>query len=192
MILIISWPVVLFLVGIWAVLSAICAVIYGIQSSWDDEKVKWLRTFTIKQKWGLFALLMGIFGSVAAFICSFIYHIPILGLFSSLSWVAFSLVAAYLCSPLKWNWGSAVNVLGVIASLASLVVVVAFSWIFILIALFRKSTWRLYVGIVLALLVIMATMLCVGAYQVGGWDKFVEKPVIKPSVGSWEQRASAL
>ena len=156
MILIISWPVVLLLLGIWVVFSAICAIFYGIQNSWDEEKVKWLRPFTVKQKWGLFALLLAIFGGAVAFGCGLAYKEPIAGVFGFFATIVASVIAAYLCSPLKWGWESGVTLLGVLASLASLAVVVAFAWIFVLIAIFRKSTWRLYVGIVVGLGVILA------------------------------------
>lgn len=160
MILIISWPVVLLLVGIWVVFSAICAVLYGIQNSWDSEKVKWLRPFTVKQKWGLFGLLLVIFGGAVAFGCGLAYKEPIAGVFGFFGTIVASVIAAYICSPLKWGWESGVTILGVIASLASLALVVAFAWIFVLIAIFRKSTWRLYVGIVVGLGLVLAGIAC--------------------------------
>lgn len=52
MIIILSWPFQLFLVGVWVAFSVLGAVLYGIQNSWDDDRVKWLKTFTAKQKWG--------------------------------------------------------------------------------------------------------------------------------------------
>lgn len=156
MILIISWPVILFCVGVWAVFSAICAVLYGIQNSWDDEKVKWLKPFTVKGKWALFGLLLAIFGGVGAFLYGWFYHNGYAGLFGFLGAIVASVIAARLCSPLKWDWQSAAHPLGVISSLASLLLVTAFAWIFILIAIFRKSTWRLYVGIVVAIALFIA------------------------------------
>ena len=157
MILIISWPVILLCVGVWAVFSAICAVLYGIQNSWDDEKVKWLKPFTVKQKWGLFGLLLAIFGGVGAFLYGWFYHNAFAGTFGFFGAITASVFAARFCSPLKWDWQSAAHPLGVISSLASLLLVTAFAWIFILIAIFRKSTWRLYVGIVTGIAVFIAS-----------------------------------
>lgn len=157
MIIFISWPVILFCIGVWAVFSAICAVIYGIQNSWDDDRFKWLRVFSVKEKWGLFGLLMGIFAGVGAFLYGWFYHNGYAGLFGFLGAITFSVVAAYICSPFKFDWESAASPIGVISSLASLLLIVAFSWIFILIAIFRKSTWRLYVGIVAAIALFFAS-----------------------------------
>ena len=155
MIILISWPVVLLCLGVWAVFTAICAVIYGIQNSWDDERVKWLKPFSVKEKWGLFGILLTIFAGVGAFLYGWFCHNGYAAIFGLLGAIVASVAAAYICSPLKWDWESAggmgCNPIGTLVSLASLAVVVAFAWIFILIAIFRKSTWRLYVGIVVAI-----------------------------------------
>lgn len=161
MIILISWPLLAFLAGFWVVIAVIGSILYGIQNSWSDEKVAWLRPFTVKQKWGLFALLLGIFGSVAAVICGFIYHKGLVTLLGCCGWIITSLWAANSCSPMKMVFSGEGEAIGCgplasVSIVASTVLIMAFSWIFVLIAIFRKSTWRLLVGILLAVLVFFA------------------------------------
>ena len=94
MIIILSWPFLLFIVGVWVAFSVLGAVLHGIQNSWDDDRVKWLKTFTAKQKWGLFALLLTILGGAVAFGCGIVYHEPISGVFGFLGVLIASVVAA--------------------------------------------------------------------------------------------------
>lgn len=158
MIILVSWPVLAVLAGAWALLAVIGSIIYGIQNSWDEEKVAWLKTFSVKQKWGLFALLLGILGSVGAFIAAIIYHNSLMGVLGFVGWLITSFVAAYICSPMRlvFTGEGAPNIgcgpLAAVAMLASAVLIMAFSWVFVLIAIFRKATWRLFVGILAAVL----------------------------------------
>ena len=66
MIIIIGLPVIVVGLIIWALLTAVCAAIFGIQNSWADDRVEWLKVYTVKQKWGLFAVLLAWMASVAA------------------------------------------------------------------------------------------------------------------------------
>ena len=184
MIILISWPVIAVILGLYGVFAAICAVIYGVQSSWTDEKVTWLKTYTVKQKWGLFALLVAIVGSVAAFVCGWIYHNGYAGTFGFIGWFILSLVAGALCSPLRlaftgadYSMNQGCNPLVTLAQLASAVLIMAFAWVFILIAIFRKSTWRLLVGILAAVLLFFAGAACVLSIQSDQEGKAQQKAV---------------
>lgn len=101
MIIIIGLPVIVVGLIIWALFTAVCAAIFGIQNSWADDRVEWLKVYTVKQKWGLFAVLLAWMASVAAVIYSFFYHTGGLGTAGIIGWVITSLIAAYTCSPLQ-------------------------------------------------------------------------------------------
>lgn len=162
-IIVIGWPIIAVALGIWAVFGVASSIIYGIQNSWDEDKAAWLKTYTVKQKWGLFALLMAWMGSVAAVVYAFFYHTGGIGAAGMLGWVITSLVAAHLCSPLQLafadGWKGCHPLLS-IARLVSLLLIMVFSWVFILIAIFRKATRRLYVGILATTFAIMALVAC--------------------------------
>ena len=167
MIIIIGMPVIILGVIIWAVFTAVCAAIFGIQNSWAEDRVEWLKVYTVKQKWGLFAVLLAWMASVAAVIYSFFYHTGGLGTAGMIGWVITSLIAAYTCSPLQVafldGWKGCHPVLS-LARFISFLLIMAVSWIFLLLAIFRKATWRLYVGIVAAL---FGIMICVTGGVVG-------------------------
>ena len=55
MIIIIGLPTMLVILGIVALFIVGSAVVYGIQSTWKGDTVAWLKPYTVKQKWGLFA-----------------------------------------------------------------------------------------------------------------------------------------
>ena len=182
-IVLIGWPLFFLIVGAITTFVGACSVIYGVQSTFKNE-IPWLKPFTPKQKWGLFALLVGILSSIASFVYGFVESDGFFGTVGLLVWIVLSLVAAYLCSPMRMSLtGEDAPIKGgrgpfsTMMRLTSLLLIMAFSWIFVLLAIFRKATWKLFVGIILFVLLAIFVGLSILANQVGGWKKLFEKPL---------------
>ena len=179
-----GWPLIALILGIAILCVGICSVLFGVASTWKGKDIVWLKRYSIKQKWGLFALLLGIFSSIGSFVYGFIENNGLFGTLGLLLWIALSLIAAYLCSPLRLSLtgddmprGGGNGPIGTFIRLVSLLLIMAFSWIFVLIAIFYKSTWRLFLGIIATFLALIAIGVCIAAHHIGGFDELFKKPL---------------